>query len=85
MKRSRAEARLRFAAWPSMAASMARRAGGRVVNLKGLMMILELHQQGLSVSAIAERTGHDRKTVRKYIARGLVAPKYTPRAAAAHA
>jgi len=43
------------------------------------MMILELHQQGLSVSAIAERTGHDRKTVRKYIRRGLVAPKYKAR------
>jgi len=50
-----------------------------VVNLKGLMMILELHQQGLSMSAIAERTGHDRKTVRKTIARGLVVPKYAPR------
>ena len=46
-----------------------------MVNLKGLMMILELHQQGLSVSAIAERTGHDHKTVRKTIARGLVVPK----------
>jgi len=42
-------------------------------------MILELHRQGLSVSAIAERSGHDRKTVRKYIRRGLVAPRYTPR------
>ncbi len=50
-----------------------------MVNLKGLMMILELHRHGLSVSAIAERTGHDRKTVRKYIERGLVAPKYRPR------
>ena len=37
-----------------------------MVNLKGWMMILELHQQGLTVSAIAERTGHDRKTVRKW-------------------
>ena len=43
-------------------------------------MILELHRQGLSVSAIAERTGHDRKTVRKYIRRGLAVPKYGPRA-----
>ncbi len=43
-------------------------------------MILELHRQGLSVSAISERTSHDRKTVRKYIRRGLVAPKYKPRA-----
>jgi transposase len=42
-------------------------------------MILELHRQGLSVSVIAERTGHDRKTVRKYIREGLAAPKYKPR------
>ena len=55
-----------------------------MVDLRELMMILELHRQGLSVSAIAERTGHDRKTVRKYIRRGLVAPKYTARGAAAH-
>lgn len=45
----------------------------------GLMMILDLHKQGLSVSAIALRTGLDRKTVRKYIERGALAPKYTPR------
>jgi transposase len=51
-----------------------------VVDLKELMMILELHAQGLSVSAIAERTGHDRKTVHKYIRRGLKAPKYKSRA-----
>ena len=50
-----------------------------MVNLKGWMMILELHQQGLSVSAIAERTGHDRKTVRKVIGRGLVVPTYAAR------
>ena len=34
-------------------------------------MILDLHRQGLSVSAIARRTGRDPKTVRKYIERGL--------------
>ena len=50
-----------------------------MVNLKELIMIVELHRQGLSVSAIAERTGHDRKTVRKYIRKGLVAPAYQPR------
>jgi transposase len=43
------------------------------------MMILELHRQGLSVSAIARRLGTDRKTVRKYIARGLEPPLYGPR------
>ena len=30
-----------------------------MVNLEELIMIVELHRQGLSVSAIAERTGHD--------------------------
>jgi transposase len=54
-------------------------AEGLVVDLMGLMMILDLHKQGLSVSAIAQRTGLDRKTVRKYIERGGVPPKYAPR------
>ena len=44
-------------------------------------MILDLARQGLTVSAIARRTGHDRKTIRKYIARGLEPPAYKPRAA----
>jgi transposase len=47
------------------------------------MMILDLHRQGLSVSAIARQTGTDRKTVRKYIERGLEAPAYGPRASRA--
>src|SRR5918997_3944947 len=42
-------------------------------------MILDLARQGLSVSAIARRTGLDRKTIRKYIAKGLEPPAYTPR------
>ncbi len=42
-------------------------------------MILDLHQQGLTVSAISRQTGIDRKTVRKYIERGLEAPAYGPR------
>ena len=42
-------------------------------------MILELHRQGLSISAIAERTGRDRKTVRRYIRQELATPKYKPR------
>lgn len=54
-----------------------------MVDLKEMMMILELHRQGLSVRAISQRTGHDRKTVRKYIARGLQAPQYKPRDARA--
>ncbi len=44
-------------------------------------MILDLHQQGLSVTAIARRTGRDPKTVRKYIERGLEPPAYGPRQA----
>ena len=50
-----------------------------MVNLGELMMILELHRQGLKVSAIARQLGVDRKTVRKYIARGLEPPEYGPR------
>jgi transposase len=42
-------------------------------------MILDLHSQGVSVSAIARQLGIDRKTVRTHIAKGLVAPTYTPR------
>ena len=43
-------------------------------------MILDLARQGLTVTAISRRTGHDRKTIRKYIARGLEPPAYQPRA-----
>ena len=42
-------------------------------------MILEWHRQGMSVSAIARQSGLERKTVRKYIHRGLEAPAYGPR------
>src|SRR3954465_14329630 len=52
---------------------------GTVVNLGELMMILELHRQGLTVSAIARQLGLDRKTVAKYLARGLEPPAYGPR------
>lgn len=44
-----------------------------------LFVIHELHQEGLSISAIARRTGLDRKTVRKYLEQGLKAPCYGPR------
>lgn len=79
MKPRWAEARRGFAHLPEHSAKAELAAEGQVVNLKELMMILELHGQGLSVSAIAQRTGHDRKTVRKYISQGLVAPVYKPR------
>jgi len=50
-----------------------------VLRLGNLVMILELHRQGLSPTAIARQLGIDRKTVRKYIARGLEPPAYGPR------
>jgi transposase len=52
-----------------------------VIKLGELVMILELHRQGVSVSAIARQLGIDRKTVRAYIAKGLEAPAYKKRAA----
>jgi transposase len=50
-----------------------------VIKLGEVVMILDLHRQGLSVSAIALQLSIDRKTVRKYLARGLEAPVYRPR------
>ena len=50
-----------------------------MIRLGELVMILDLHRQGLSVSAIARQLACDRKTVRKYIERGLEPPAYGPR------
>ena len=44
-----------------------------------LMMILDLHRQGVKIAVIARQVGVDRKTVRKYIARGVEVPTYGPR------
>jgi transposase len=56
-------------------------AGGRgtVIKLGELVMIMELHRQGMTVSAIARQLNMDRKTVRRYIERGLEPPAYGPR------
>src|SRR5580698_2373153 len=59
--------------------------GGRedaVIKLGELVMILDLHRQGLSVSAIARQVGVDRKTVRNYLAKGLEPSTYKKRAPA---
>ena len=50
-----------------------------MVGLGEIVMILELHRQGASVSAIARQVGVDRKTVRRCIERGLEPPAYGPR------
>jgi hypothetical protein len=50
-----------------------------VIKLGELVMILDLHSQGLSVSAITRQVGVDRKTVRAYVAKGLEPPAYKKR------
>ncbi len=50
-----------------------------MIQLGELAMIFGSSPAGLSVSAIARRIGIDRKTVRKYIERGLEPPHYGPR------
>ena len=50
-----------------------------MIKLGDVVMVLDLHRQGLSISAIARELGIDRKTVRRSIARGLEPPVYGPR------
>ncbi len=50
-----------------------------MVRLGEIVLIHDLKRQGLSTSAIARKTGFDRKTVKKYLDRGLEAPVYGPR------
>ena len=50
-----------------------------MIKLGEVVMILDLHRQGLTISAIARELGIDRKTVRRCIARGLEPPVYGPR------
>lgn len=51
-----------------------------MVKLRTIVLIHDLRRQGLSISAIARQTGLDRKTIRKYLKRGLKAPEYAARA-----
>jgi transposase len=48
--------------------------------MEEILSIHDLQRQGLPIQAIAGRTGLDRKTVRKYLRRGLEPPVYGPRA-----
>ena len=41
----------------------------------------ELQRQGMSIQAISELTGWDRKTIRKYVRAAGVVPEYGPRPA----
>ena len=50
-----------------------------MVPLGEIVLIHELHRQGLSISAIASQVGVDRKTVRHHIKRGIEPPAYKPR------
>jgi len=53
--------------------------GRQVKGLREIVLIQDLKNQGLSITAIARKVGCDRKTVRKYLERGLEAPIYGPR------
>lgn len=55
--------------------------GNRVQGIREIVLINDLHQQGLSISAIARKVGCDRKPVKNYIEQGLEAPCYGSRAA----
>jgi len=46
---------------------------------KDVQEMKELKREGLSVRAISELTGYDRKTIRRYLIAGSDAPVYGPR------
>ena len=48
---------------------------------KDVQELKELQRQGMSIQAISERTGWDRKTIRNYMKAAGVVPEYGPRAA----
>ena len=50
-----------------------------MLTLENTIMFYQLVEEGLSQRAIARRTGHDRKTVKKYLELGMVQPGYKPR------
>ena len=50
-----------------------------MAKLSRLIMRFDLRRQGLSISAIARKTGLCRKTIRQHLKRGLANPVYGPR------
>ena len=53
----------------------------RLVKGRDVQELKELQRQGMSIQAISELTGWDRKTIRKYMKAAGVVPEYGPRAA----
>src|SRR5579872_5154599 len=53
---------------------------GEVLRGKDVHEVEQMKQMGLSVSAISEMTGYDRKTVRKYLLEPEAVPTYSRRA-----
>ena len=51
-----------------------------MVTLGEIVLIHDLKRQGLTITAIARKVGLDRKTVRRYLERGLEPPAYSRRA-----
>ena len=49
-----------------------------MVTLTEIVMIHDMKRQGLGISAIAKRTGLDRKTVRKYLDQARDGARYGP-------
>ncbi len=50
-----------------------------MMNKEEWLDMQSIHRNRMSISAMARRTGHDRKTVRKYIMAGSDPPRYKPR------
>ena len=48
---------------------------------KDVQELKDLQRQGMSIQAISELTGWDRKTIRKYMQAAGLAPEYGPRSA----
>jgi len=53
----------------------------RLVKGRDVQELKELQRQGMSIQAISELTGWDRKTIRKYVQAAGVVPEYGPRPA----
>jgi transposase len=53
-----------------------------MLKLEEFLMLRELHEQGLSISEIAKKTGYNRRTVRKYLKSNVppVAKRRSPKA-----